>query len=286
MESVKEHWDIIIKPHSKRFNLNFREIWKYKDLIRMYIRRDIVTAYKQTLLGPIWYVIQPLFTTVMYMFVFGGIAKISTDGLPQMLFYLSGIMMWNYFAECLGRAQGTFLGNAGVFSKVYFPRMVVPISGAISTMLKLGIQLVTFLVIYLYYYFDGANVQPNIYLLLFPLLVLMTAGLAVGFGIIISSMTTKYRDLGILIGFMVSLWMYVTPVIYPLSAIPENYKGFRWIIELNPLTPIVEATRFAFMGEGYFSWLSLGYSFGITIVAVLVGMMMFNKVERSFIDVI
>lgn len=286
MEPEKDHWDIEIKPRGNNFSLNLKEIWKYRDLIRMYIHRDIVTAYKQTVLGPAWYVIQPLFTTLTYMFVFGGIAGISTDGLPQILFYLSGILLWNYFSECLGKAQGTFSGNANVFSKVYFPRMVVPISGAVSTLVKLVIQLVTFLIIYLYYYFDGAKVEPNIYILLLPLLILMTAGMGIGFGIIISSMTTKYRDLSILFGFVTSLWMYATPIIYPLSAIPESYNNYKWIIEMNPMSSIVETARFAFMGAGSFSWGALGYSFGVTIFVLLIGTWVFNKVERSFIDVV
>ncbi|MDU1889288.1 MAG: ABC transporter permease [Dysgonomonas sp.] len=286
MEPEKEHWDIVIKPRGNNFSLNLREIWKYRDLIKMYIHRDVVTVYKQTVLGPLWYVIQPLFTTVIYMFVFGGIADIPTDGLPHMLFYLSGILMWNYFSECLGKTQGTFAGNAGVFSKVYFPRMVVPISGTISTLVKLAIQLATFLVVYLYYYLDGANIQPNIYILLLPLLIAMTAGMAIGFGIIISSMTTKYRDLSILFTFVISLWMYATPIIYPLSAIPESYNQYKWIIELNPMTSIVETSRYAFMGVGAFSWESIGYSFVVTVIVLVIGTWIFNKVERNFIDVV
>ena len=286
MELDKEHWDIIIKPHSRNFSLNYKEVWKYRDLIKRYIHRDIVTAYKQTVLGPIWYLIQPFFMAAMYMFIFGGIANISTDGLPHMLFYMSGILCWNYFGDCLGKAQSTFTANAGVFSKVYFPRMVVPISGMISGMIRLGIQLALFIVIYLYYYFNGANIQPNIYILLFPLLVIMTAFMGLGFGIIISSMTTKYRDLNIIFGFITYMWMYATPIMYPLSAVPEAYNKYKWIIELNPMTSIVETTRFAFMGEGAFSWMSLGYSFGVTVVVVIVGTLMFNKIERSFIDVV
>lgn len=287
MEPEKEHWDIVIKPRGSNFSLNFKEVWRYRDLVNMYIRRDIVTMYKQTVLGPIWYVIQPLFTTFMYMFVFGGIAKISTDGLPQMLFYLSGILCWSYFAECLGRSSGTFSTNAGVFSKVYFPRLVVPISGLISNLLKLGIQLALFLAVYAYYYFcKDVNIQPNIHILLFPLLILMSAGLGLGFGIIISSMTTKYRDLAILFSFVVQLWMYATPIIYPLSAIPQRVQGFKWIVELNPMTSIVETMRYSFMGEGAFSWGALGYSFIITVLVIIIGSWVFNKVERSFIDVV
>lgn len=287
MKSEKGYWDIVIKPRENNFSLNIGEIWKYRDLIKRYIHRDIVTAYKQTVLGPLWYIIQPLFTTITYMFLFGGIANIPTDGLPQPLFYMSGILLWNYFAECLGRAQGTFLSNAGVFSKVYFPRMVVPISGAISTMLKLAIQIATFIVMYLYYiYIKDVSIAPNIYILLVPLLILMIACFAIGTGIIISSMTTKYRDVGILIGFLVSLWMFITPIVYPLSVMSERYSEYKWIIALNPLSPIVETFRFATMGTGEFSWASLCYSFGVTVVVMIAGMGVFNKVERNFIDVV
>lgn len=286
MESEKEHWDIVIKPQSSNFSLNYKEVWKYRDLIKRYIHRDIVTAYKQTVLGPIWYLIQPFFMTAMYMFVFGGIANISTDGLPQMLFYMSGILCWNYFGDCLGKAQSTFTANAGVFSKVYFPRLVVPISGVISGMVRLAIQFGLFICIFLYYYLNGTSIHPNIYILLFPLLIIMTAFMGLGFGIIISSMTTKYRDLSIIFGFVTYLWMYATPIIYPLSAVPESYNKYKWIIELNPMTSIVETTRYAFMGEGAFSWASLGYSFGVTVAVVIIGTWMFNKIERSFIDVV
>lgn len=287
MEPEKDNWDIVIKPRGSNFSLNFKEVWRYRDLVTMYIRRDIVTMYKQTVLGPIWYIIQPLFTALMYMFVFGGIAKIPTDGLPPMLFYLSGILCWSYFAECLGRSSGTFAANAGVFSKVYFPRLVVPISGLISNLLKFGIQVALFLGVYAYYYFyEGVDIQPNMYILLFPLLILMSAGMGFGFGIIISSMTTKYRDLNILFGFIMQLWMYATPIIYPLSAIPQKVQNFKWIVELNPMTSIVEAMRYSFMGEGSFSWGAIGYSFIVTIVVVIIGSWIFNKVERSFIDVV
>lgn len=286
MEQDKDYWDIEIKPRGSNFSLNLNEVWRYKDLLQMYIRRDIVTMYKQTILGPLWFIIQPLFTTIMYMFVFGGIANISTDGLPQMLFYLAGILCWSYFADCLGRASSTFSANAGVFSKVYFPRLVVPISGTVSNLIRLVIQLGLFLVIYFYYIYNGVDIKPNTTILLFPLLILMIGGLGMGFGIIISSMTTKYRDLAILFGFITQLWMYATPVIYPLSAIPERYSQVKWIIELNPLTPIVEAVRYGFMGAGEFSWNGLIYSFIFTIVVLIAGAWVFNKVERSFVDVV
>ncbi len=286
MEPEKEHWDIEIKPRGSNFSLNLKEVWRYRDLLMMYVRRDIVTMYKQTILGPLWFIIQPLFTTIMFMFVFGGIAGISTDGLPQMLFYLSGILCWNYFSECLNKTSTTFSANAGVFSKVYFPRLVVPISITISNLVKFGIQLVLFLSVYLYFYLNGASIAPNYHILLFPVLIIMLAGLALGFGIIISAMTTKYRDLAFLFSFIVQLWMYASPVIYPLSLMKEKYENYMWIIELNPITSIIEAMRYGFMGEGLFSWSGLLYSFLFTIVVVIIGAWTFNKVERSFVDVV
>lgn len=286
MDSPQENWDIVIKPKGKRFSLNLKEVWQYRDLLQMYVRRDIVTMYKQTILGPLWFIIQPIFTTVMYMFVFGGIANISTDGLPQMLFYLSGILCWSYFSECMNRSSSTFSGNSGVFSKVYFPRLVVPISGLISNLVKLVIQLLLFISVYIYFYYNGADIHITKHILLFPLIIMMLAGLGFGFGIIISSLTTKYRDLSILFSFVVQLWMYATPIVYPLSIMKENYEKYMWIIQLNPLTSIVEATRYAFMGVGTFSWASLLYSFIFTIVIMLIGTVTFNKVERSFIDVV
>ncbi|NDV78812.1 ABC transporter permease [Dysgonomonas sp. 511] len=287
MEIEKEHWDIVIKPRGSNFSLNIKEVWKYRDLVRMYIHRDIVTQYKQTILGPFWYVIQALFTTILYMFVFGGIAQISTDGLPQVLFYLSGIVCWNYFLECLNKGSGTFSSNASVFSKVYFPRLVVPISGAISGLLKFFIQFTLFFIAYLYYcFFTDAAITPNAYILLFPLLIFLLAGFGIGFGMIVSSMTTKYRDLAILFTFISSLWMYITPVIYPLSVMEQNYADYMWIIQLNPLTSIIEVMRYGWMGVGTFTWLSFTYSIVVTLFSMIFGIWIFNKVERSFIDVV
>ncbi len=286
METDKEHWDIEIKQRGSNFSLNIKEVWQYRDLLQMYVRRDVVTIYKQTVLGPLWFIIQPLFTTIMYMFVFGNIAQIPTDGLPQPLFYLSGILCWGYFSDCMGKASGTFLGNAGVFSKVYFPRLVVPISGVISNLVRLIIQLGLFLAVYFYFVYNGTDIKPNIYILFFPLLVLMLAGLGLGFGILISSVTTKYRDMAILFGFVTGLWMYATPIIYPLSVMKEKYEEYMWIIQLNPLTSIVEALRYGFMGAGTVDWFWLGYSFIVTIIVIILGSWVFNKVERSFIDVV
>ena len=285
-DSNSEKWDIEIKPKGSNFELNLKEVWAYRDLLMLYVRRDIVTMYKQTVLGPIWFIIQPVMTTVMYMFVFGGIAGISTDGLPQALFYLAGILSWQYFGECLGRASGTFSGNAGVFSKVYFPRLVVPYSGLISSLVKLGIQFVLFVAVYIYYVSKGVDIAPTWYALLIPIFIIMLAGLGMGFGIIISSMTTKYRDLAIFFGFITQLWMYATPIIYPLSVVKEKLADYAWVAELNPLTPIVEAMRYALMGSGTFTWFTLAYSFLFMIFVMVIGSFMFNKIERKFIDVV
>lgn len=274
----------IIKPKDRLFEVNLKEIWQYRDLFSMFVKRDIVTQYKQTILGPAWFFIQPLFTMVMYMVVFGGIAGISTDGLPQALFYLSGILCWQYFSDCLNKTSNTFLNNQGIFGKVYFPRLIVPLSVVTSNLLRLGIQLSLFLAVYVFYLVSGVPVRPNLYVLLFPVLVVMLAGLALGFGIIISSMTTKYRDMTILFTFVVQLWMYATPIIYPLSTI-SNEK-IRLAMMINPITSIVETFKYGALGIGTFSWTMLGYSFGFMVVLLAVGIVVFNKVQRSFMDTV
>ncbi|NDW17548.1 ABC transporter permease [Dysgonomonas sp. 216] len=284
--SKEEQWDIVIKPEGRRFSLNLSEVWRYRDLLMMYIRRDIVVVYKQTILGPLWFIIQPVFTTVMFMFVFGGIAGISTDGLPQPLFYMAGILCWNYFSECLTRSSSTFMTNAGVFSKVYFPRLVVPFSVAVSNLFKFFIQFFLFISLYIYFVVDGAAVGVNTYALLFPLLILMLGSLGLGFGIIISSLTNKYRDLAILFTFAVQLWMYITPVIYPLSVMKERYAEWMWVVQMNPLTSIIEAFKYGFLGTGTFTWFSLLYSFAFSVIILIIGSWVFNKVERKFVDVV
>jgi lipopolysaccharide transport system permease protein len=279
-------WDIIIEPRKKLFSLDLGEVWRYRDLLVMYVKRDIVTMYKQTILGPLWYVIQPLFTTIMFMFVFGGIAGIPTDGLPQPLFYMAGIVCWNYFSECLTKCSETFNANQHIFGKVYFPRLVVPFSITISSMLKMAIQFILFIVIYIFYIFKGYTPNITWYILLVPILIIMLAGLGLGFGLIISSMTTKYRDLRFLVSFGVQLWMYITPVIYPLSILKDNYPKYVWAIVVNPLTSIIETFKIAFLGQGTFEWTYLLYSLVFTIVVMFFGMLTFNKVQRSFMDVI
>lgn len=274
----------IIKPQNKLFEIDFKEIWRYRDLLVMFIKRDIVTQYKQTILGPTWYFIQPALTTIMYMVVFGGIAGISTDGLPQPLFYLAGIVLWQYFSECLNKTSATFTQNQHIFGKVYFPRLISPLSNVLSNLVRMSIQFLLFLIVYIYYVAVGVDVMPNAYALLLPLLIVMLAGLSLGFGIIISSMTTKYRDLTILFTFIVQLWMYATPVIYPLSTI-SNEK-IRMLMGINPLTSIFEAFKYGMLGVGQFSWGGLGYSFGFMVVLLLVGVVVFNKVQRSFMDTV
>ena len=272
-----------ITPNNRLLNFNFKELVSYKDLIRMYIKRDIVTFYKQTILGPLWFIIQPILTTVMFMFVFGNLAGISTDGIPGPLFYFAGIILWNYFASCLNATSHTFTANQGVFGKVYFPRMVVPISVTVSNLVKFFIQFGIFLIIYIVYAFKGAGVAPNWYAFLFPLLVVMSAGLALGFGIIFSSMTTKYRDLTFLLQFGVQLWMYATPVIYPLSTMSDDKQ---WIFQLNPMTSIIETFKYGAIGSGVFSWGWLAYSFGFMLLLLFVGIIIFNKVEKDFMDTV
>lgn len=285
MAKIEQGWTTEIRPKDKLLSVDFKEIWQYRDLMMLFVKRNIITQYKQTILGPLWYVIQPLMTTVMYMVVFGGIAKISTDGLPQPLFYLAGISFWQYFADCLTKTSNTFVNNAGIFGKVYFPRLVTPLSDVISNLVRFGIQFALFLIVYLYYFiFTDANIQPNLYALLLPVLVIMLAGLALGFGILFSSMTTKYRDLQLLLSFFVSLWMYATPVIYPLSTITN--EKLRLVMQLNPLTGIVEFFKYGMLGVGNHEWWMLGYSFGFMVVLLALGIVVFNKVQKSFMDTV
>ncbi len=286
MKDKKSNYTINIQPRGKFLNLNFDELWKYRDLLYMYVKRDIITFYKQTVLGPIWFFIQPIFMTVIYMFVFGGLAGISTDGIPQPLFYLSGITLWQYFSESLTKTSDTFFTNQAIFGKVYFPRLIAPLAITISGLLKMFIQFGLFAIVYIYFLTKGTNVSPNLHALLFPLLVLMLAGLALGFGTIITSLTTKYRDLKFLITFGVQLWMYATPVIYPLSVMKGSYEKYMWIIQANPLTAIMETFKYGFLGEGTFSWWALAYSFLFTVIVLVGGMIIFNRVERTFMDII
>ena len=281
-----KNWDLIIQNKSSLFRLDLHEVWRYRDLLRMYVKRDIITFYKQTILGPMWFFIQPIMTTIMFMFVFGGIAGISTDGVPQAVFYLAGIVCWNYFADCLTKCSDTFNANQQIFGKVYFPRLIVPFSIVISNMVKMGIQLVLFLVVYAYYFIVLGTFEINWTIVLFPVLLLMLASLGLGFGLVISSLTTKYRDLRFLITFGVQLWMYATPVIYPLSVMKQNYPDKIWVIVANPLTAIIETFKYGFTGVGVFEWNYLLYSFVMSIAVLLLGIIVFNRVQKNFMDVI
>lgn len=286
MKEDNQDWTTVIKPKEKLLQVDFRELWRYRDLCLLFVKRNITTQYKQTILGPLWYIIQPLITVVMYMVVFGGIAKIPTDGLPQPLFYLGGICMWQYFSDCLNKTSDTFSANAGIFGKVYFPRLIVPLSNVLSNLLRFGIQFALFLVVYAIYqiWIIPGEIHTNWYVLLLPLLVIMLAGLALGFGILFSSMTTKYRDMTLLLGYFVSLWMYATPVIYPLSTITNPKLHF--IMSLNPLTGIVEAFKYGMLGAGEFSWGMLAYSFAFMVVLLALGVVIFNRVQRTFMDTV
>ena len=275
----------VIKPQRKWFDIDLKGLWRYRDLYYMYIRRDIVTQYKQTILGPLWYIIQPLFTTIMYMFVFGGLAGISTDGAPQPLFYMAGIVMWGYFNECFNVSSDVFGVNANVFGKVYFPRLVVPLSGVTSGLLKMLIQLCIFIVIYVYYLFTlpAGTLSINASLLLFPILIFMLAMHGMSWGLIISSMTTKYRDMKFLVQFGIQLFMYATPVIYPLSAAPEKYRD---IIALNPLTPIFEAFKYGCLSCGTLDWGGLLYSTIFMCITLFFAVLVFSHTERNFMDTV
>ncbi len=278
-------WNTEIKPRTGLFEVNLKEIWQYRDLCSLFVKRDIITQYKQTILGPLWFIVQPVLTTIMQFVVFSEIANIDTDGLPAMLFYMAGNVLWLYFSTCLTSTSSTFTTNAAIFGKVYFPRLIIPLATVTSNLLRFGIQLLLFMAIYLFFVFvKGYSIAPNIYVLLLPVLIIMLAGLSLGFGIIISSMTTKYRDLTILFTFFVQLWMYGTPVVFPMSFITnETLTTLMWI---NPLTPIFEAFKYATMGQGEFTWLGLGYSFGFMVVLMGIGIVIFNRVQRSFMDTV
>lgn len=278
-----DEWTMIIRPRRPWLDLRMGELWRARDLIMLFVRRDFVAVYKQTILGPLWYIIQPLLTTITFTIIFGRVAQLPTDGLPQFLFYMSGTVIWGYFAMCLNKTSNTFVTNRNLFGKVYFPRLAVPISIAISNLVTFGIQFLFFLGFVLFFWIAGANVQPNAAAALTPLLVLMMAGLGLGFGIIVSSMTTRYRDLTQLVAFGVQLLMYATPVIYPISAVPERYRP---LIAVNPLTPIIETFRYSYLGAGTVTWGGLLYSFSFMVVVLLIGLLLFNRIEQTFMDTV
>ena len=271
----------VIVPNRSFFHLNLKEIWRYRDLLTLFIRREIVVKYKQTILGPTWYFIQPLLQTIMFTIVFGNIAGIPTDGVPKILFYLAGVTAWNYFAESLKLTSDTFIKNYQLFNKIYFPRAVIPIATVSSNILKLFIQLLLFLGFYIYYILNDASIHPNFTLFLTPVYIFMTAGLSLGFGLLFSALTTKYRDLNFLIQFGVQLWMYATPIIYPISEISAKHQIF---VMINPMTSIVEAFKYAFLGAGKFSIPGLTYSFIFMIIILFFGIIVFNRMEKNFVD--
>jgi len=283
IQGESEKWDLVLQPKRGWFDIDLRELVRYRDLIWLFVNRDFVSVYKQTILGPLWFIINPLFTTVIYSFIFGGLAKIPTDGVPQTLFYYGGTMLWGYFSACFNSGSDVFSGNAGLFSKVYFPRLTVPISKVFSNLITVAIQFGALLVFYVYFAIIGTSARPTWWILAVPLLVAQIAALGMGFGIIISSLTTKYRDLRQLVGFGVSLWMYATPVVYPLSQIPEKY---RWLMALNPVSAPVEGFRIAMFGVGTLTPGMVLASLVSSIVLLFFGLMLFNHNERSFVDVV
>lgn len=286
MESTKEQpWDLIIQPKTRLLQLNLKEVWRYRDLMILFVRRDFVAQFKQTILGPVWHVIQPILTTIMFLFLFTRVARISTDGVqPPLLFYMSGIIMWNYFASCLTNTANTFVTNAAIFGKVYFPRLVLPFSIVISNIIRFGIQFALLLIIMIYYHFNGHPIHFSIYWLFIPVVIVMMAGIGLGIGIIISALTTKYRDFAVMLTFAVQLGMYATPIAYPLSFL--NDKDYKWIVELNPLTSLIEAFRYSLFGKGSFDLASLSYSLTFMLVVVIAGVIIFNRVEKNFMDTV
>lgn len=283
MTKTHDEWTEEIKPKSSLFSINVKELWRYRDLLILFVRRDIVAVYKQTVLGPIWFFIQPVFTTLVFIIVFGNIAAISTDGLPMSLFYMSGIVLWNYFGDCFNKTATTFRDNAGIFGKVYFPRLIMPLSVVVSSILKLMIQLSLLTCLWLWYQFNGATFMTNSSLILLPLLILLMALLGLGSGLIITSLTTKYRDLTFLIAFGVQLLMYATPVIYPVSSVPDKYKVW---VEYNPLTAIIEAFRYGLLGKGSFTPGDLLHSAIVIFCILVIGIIVFNRVEKNFMDTV
>jgi lipopolysaccharide transport system permease protein len=285
-ETNQYTWDLEITPENKMFDLKLKDVWQYRDLLLLLVRRDFISFYKQTILGPLWFFIQPLFTTIIYTFIFGSLANISTDELPQPLFYLAGITAWNYFSDCLTKTSTVFTANASLFGKVYFPRLIVPLSIVLSNLIRFGVQMLLFFIMMAVYWARGASFHPNAWLILFPVLLLLMAMLGLGLGMIISAMTTKYRDLSFLIAFGIQLSMYLTTVIYPLSTVKAKYPHYLWVVEYNPMTSIIETFRYGFLGKGTFTILSLGITTAITIIILLIGIVIFNRVERTFIDTV
>jgi lipopolysaccharide transport system permease protein len=279
----REPWSLVIRPRRGWFEFNLDELWRYRDLIVLFVWRDFVAQYKQTILGPLWYVIQPLLMSLTFTVVFGRLAGLSTDGVNDFMFYMAGTVVWSYFAACLTKTANTFTGNVAIFGKVYFPRLVVPVSVLISNLIAFALQLALFIAFLIYFVASGAEVRPNAWLLSLPLLVLLMAALGLGVGIIVSSLTTRYRDLQFLVTFGTQLLMFATPVIYPLSSVPDKY---RWLAVTNPMTPVIETFRYAFLGSGTFDLAHLAYSAGAAAFVLLIGVLIFNRVEQTFMDTV
>jgi len=285
-QSADEHWDIEITANRKLLSLKLKDVWHYRDLLLVLVRRDFVAFYKQTILGPIWFFVQPIITTLTYTLVFSNLAGIPTDGVPAPLFYLAGITLWNYFADCLTKTSTVFKDNAAMFGKVYFPRLIMPLSIVLSNLVRFGVQFILFILAMVFFNIKGFNIIPNAVALLFPLLIVLVAAQGLGLGMIVSAVTTKYRDLAFVVNFGVPLLMYATPVIYPLSVALYKYPKYANIIKYNPITGILETFRYGFVGKGLFSWELFGYSCGVTVVILLLGTIIFNKVEKNFVDTI
>lgn len=285
-ENIEKEWLFEITPKNKFFTLNLKEVWQYRDLLMLFVKRDVVTVYKQTVLGPLWYLIQPLFTSVTFTIIFNTVAGIDTGTIPPFLFNLAGIMVWNYFTACLNDTSDTFKKNAAIFGKVYFPRIITPLSVVISNLIKFGIQFFIFVAFYLFFYIQGAPLSLDIYVLFFPFLILLMGILGLGLGMLISSMVTKYRDLSYLIGFGVQLLMYLSAVMYPMALIRDKMPDYAWLVQYNPLAYIIETTRYILLGVGTVSVWGLVYTVCITIIVFFVGLLVFNKTEKSFIDTV
>jgi lipopolysaccharide transport system permease protein len=285
-EDSNSDWLFEITPKNKFFSLNLKEVWQYRDLLMLFVKRDVVTVYKQTVLGPLWYLIQPLFTSITFTIIFNNLAGINTGTVPPFLFNLAGITVWNYFTACLTGTSNTFGANAGIFGKVYFPRIIMPLSVVISNLLKFGIQFFIFIVFYLFYYFQGAAISLNGVSLFFPILIILMGILGLGLGMIISSLVTKYRDFTYLIGFGVQLLMYLSAVMYPIALVNEKMPDYAWLVKYNPLAYIIETTRYMLLNVGAISYWGLTYTFVITILLFFVGILIFNKTEKSFIDTV
>jgi lipopolysaccharide transport system permease protein len=282
-----EHWDLILKPRGFSFALHLTEIWHYRDLLWLFVKRDFVSFYKQTILGPLWFFIQPLITTVIYTFVFGGLAGISADNIPHPLFYMAGITAWNYFSDCITKTSTVFRDNANIFGKVYFPRIIMPLSLVVSNLIRFAVQMILFLFTMAYYYWiKGASFHVTGYIFLFPLIVLLMALLGLGIGMIVSAMTTRYRDLAFLVLFGVQLLMYATTVVYPLSVVDQKFPKIGWLIKYDPMTPIIETFRLGFLGGGTFTWGLLTYATATTLGVLFLGVYTFNRVEKNFVDTI